>query len=254
MAEKKNLTQRLNDVRKAMVGIEKSKYNAFDKYHYSDLNDINLKLKPALEAAGVFMLPPLEEPITTEAEGADGYYESTHDERGKTAYIWHSVLTLTIANCDDPADAFTAKFPIVGTNKNPEKAHGTALTYGFKYLFKNLFNVNDGEDDTDDGANLDADSMDAVPEPPKKAPKAKPKAAPAQASAEPAGEPAGAALFNLYALGRKKGFNQAKVDKAIADKYGCKPEQITKAECESLAAFLSAKPDVKEETKEETHA
>ncbi|MBP5718309.1 MAG: ERF family protein [Abditibacteriota bacterium] len=245
MAEKKNLTQRLNDVRSMISGVQKSKENTFEHYRYMDLNDISLKLKPARDKCGVVMWASAEEPFDAEALGMDGYVEGTNDDRGKRAFVYHSTLHLTIANCDDPTDCINVTFPIFGTNKNPEKAHGTALTYGYKYFFKNLFCINDGEDD--------ADGMDEAPAPPKKAPKPKAEPLKAEPKAEQKAEPAGPALFDLYALGRKKGFNQAKVDKAIADKYGCKPEQITKAECDSLAAFLSAKPDVKEE-KEETHA
>lgn len=237
MAEKKNLTQRLNDVRSMISGVQKSKENTFEHYRYMDLNDISLKLKPALDKCGVVMWASAEEPFDAEALGMDGYVEGTNDDRGKRAFVYHSTLHLTIANCDDPTDCINVTFPIFGTNKNPEKAHGTALTYGYKYFFKNLFCINDGEDD--------ADGMDEAPAPPKKAPRPK-----AEPKAEQKAEPAGPALFDLYALGRKKGIGKEKVDAVIKKEFGCKPEDMTKDECARLAASLETRADAQSEANE----
>lgn len=227
----KTLGQRITAVRAELGGIQKSKYNTFEKYYYSDLNDINLKLKPALDKHGVNIYPLREDPIN------DAYIEFS--ATGKT-YTYTAMMTIEIVNADDAQDKITLTTPIFGTNKSPEKAHGTALTYGFKYLFKNFFNINDGEDD--------ADAMDANPQLANK-----PKARMAQQKQAQDGvkyqngvnSQSGvteAQIKRLYAIGKQKGFDSDKIHESIHKLIGAKhTAEMTIEEYHTLINALEKK-------------
>ena len=210
MADTLNLRNRLEKVSAELTGVTKSGHNQFEKYDYVTIDDINLKLKPALEKHGVIIRNVKEERLSDE--------EPFVKYEGK-AWIYSAMMTVAVENADNPEDSFTQTFPFWGTNKAPEKARGTALTYARRYMLRDLFHLNCGEDD--------ADGMNETPQGTTKAAKPKPKVTPqtpdpALATAEQ--------IQSLYDVARRKGFDEGRVRDVIAKECGNAPMTVEQYE------------------------
>lgn len=130
-----NLEQKLAKIRKKMPLLLKKYHNDEADYDFATLDDIYESLTPALNQYGVNFDIVKETPTQYGADGRLAYL--TLDKDGYWRY--EADLELCWTNIDNPKEANRVVTHIVGTHDIPDKAHGTALTYGLKYYFRNKF-------------------------------------------------------------------------------------------------------------------
>lgn len=130
-----NLEQKLAKIRKKMPLLLKKNHNDEENYDFATLDDIYESLTPALNQYGVNFDIVKETPGQYDAGGNPVYMSL--DKDGYWRY--ESDLELSWTNIDNPKEVNHVVMHIVGTHEIPDKAHGTALTYGLKYYFRNKF-------------------------------------------------------------------------------------------------------------------
>ncbi len=130
-----NLEQKLAKIRKKMPVLLKKYHNDEADYDFATLDDIYESLTPALNKYGVNFDIVKETPTQYGADESLAYL--TFDKDGYWRY--EADLELCWTNIDNPKEANRVVTHIVGTHEIPDKAHGTALTYGLKYYFRNKF-------------------------------------------------------------------------------------------------------------------
>ena len=130
-----NLEQKLAKIRKKMPLLLKKNHNDEENYDFATLDDIYESLTPALNKYGVNFDIVKETPGQYDAGGNPVYMSL--DKDGYWRY--ESDLELSWTNIDNPKEVNHVVTHIVGTHEIPDKAHGTALTYGLKYYFRNKF-------------------------------------------------------------------------------------------------------------------
>lgn len=130
-----NLEQKLAKIRKKMPLLLKKNHNDEENYDFATLDDIYESLTPALNKYGVNFDIVKEMPGQYDAGGNPVYMSL--DKDGYWRY--ESDLELSWTNIDNPKEVNHVVTHIVGTHEIPDKAHGTALTYGLKYYFRNKF-------------------------------------------------------------------------------------------------------------------
>ena len=130
-----NLEQKLAKIRKKMPLLMKKHHNEEENYDFVTLDDIYESLTPALNKYGVNFEIVKETPTQYGPEGNPVYL--TLDQNNFWRY--EADLEICWINIDNPGEVNHAVTHIVGTHEIPDKAHGTALTYGLKYYFRNKF-------------------------------------------------------------------------------------------------------------------
>lgn len=130
-----NLEQKLAKIRKKMPLLMKNHHNDEENYDFVTLDDIYESLTPALNKYGVNFEIVKETPTQYGPDGNPVYLTLDQDN------FWRYEADLEICwiNIDNPGEVNHAVTHIVGTHEIPDKAHGTALTYGLKYYFRNKF-------------------------------------------------------------------------------------------------------------------
>lgn len=130
-----NLEQKLAKIRKKMPVLLKKYHNDESDYDFATLDDIYESLTPALNKYGVNFEVVKETPTQYGPEGKPVYLTLDQDN----FWRYESDLEICWINIDSPKEVNHAVTHIVGTHEIPDKAHGTALTYGLKYYFRNKF-------------------------------------------------------------------------------------------------------------------
>lgn len=130
-----NLEQKLAKIRKKMPVLLKKYHNDEADYDFATLDDIYESLTPALNKYGVNFDIVKETPTQYGSEGKPVYLTLDKDDYWR----YEADLELRWKNIDNPSEMNSAVIHIVGTHEIPDKAHGTALTYGLKYYFRNKF-------------------------------------------------------------------------------------------------------------------
>ncbi len=130
-----NLEQKLAKIRKKMPVLLKKYHNDEADYDFATLDDIYESLTPALNKYGVNFDIVKETPTQYGPEGNPEYLTLDKDD----FWRYEADLELSWTNIDNPKEVNRAVTHIVGTHEIPDKAHGTALTYGLKYYFRNRF-------------------------------------------------------------------------------------------------------------------
>ena len=110
-------------------------YNDEAEYDFSTLDDIYEAMTPALNKYGVNFDIVREIPTQYDKEGHPTYLVLDKDD----FWRYEADVELSWTNADRPEECRHATIHITGTNEIPDKAHGTALTYGLKYYFRNKF-------------------------------------------------------------------------------------------------------------------
>ena len=113
----------------------KKYHNDESDYDFATLDDIYESLTPALNKYGVNFDIVRERPTQCDAEGNPEYLTLDKDN----FWRYEADLDLCWTNVDNPKEVSKSVIHIIGTNEIPDKAHGTALTYGLKYYFRNKF-------------------------------------------------------------------------------------------------------------------
>ena len=130
-----NLEQKMLRIRRKMPTLLKKFYNDEAEYDFSTLDDIYEAMTPALDKYGVNFDIVREIPTQYDKEGHPTYLVLDKDD----FWRYEADVELSWTNADRPEECRHATIHITGTNEIPDKAHGTALTYGLKYYFRNKF-------------------------------------------------------------------------------------------------------------------
>lgn len=130
-----NLEQKFAKIRKKMPVLLKKYHNDESDYDFATLDDIYESLTPALNKYGVNFDIVRERPTQCDAEGNPEYLTLDKDN----FWRYEADLDLCWTNVDNPKEVSKSVIHIIGTNEIPDKTHGTALTYGLKYYFRNKF-------------------------------------------------------------------------------------------------------------------
>lgn len=130
-----NLEQKLAKIRKKMPLLLKKYHNDEADYDFATLDDIYASLTPALNQYGVNFDIVKETPTQYGEDGKPAYLTLDKDDYWR----YEADLELSWTNIDNPKEVNHVVTHIVGTHDIPDKAHGTALTYGLKYYFRNKF-------------------------------------------------------------------------------------------------------------------
>lgn len=144
-----NLEQKMAKIRKKMPSLLKRFHNDDADYDFATLDDIYASMTPALNKYGVNFDIVKETPTQHDSEGKSVYL--ILDKDGFWRY--ESDLELCWTNIDNPKEERHVVIHLIGTHEIPDKAHGTAMTYGLKYYFRNKFCMQqlDGVNDDPDG-------------------------------------------------------------------------------------------------------
>lgn len=130
-----NLEQKMLRIRRKMPTLLKQFYNDEAEYDFSTLDDIYEAMTPALNKYGVNFDIVREIPTQYDKDGHPTYLVLDKDD----FWRYEADVELSWTNADRPEECRHATIHITGTNEIPDKAHGTALTYGLKYYFRNKF-------------------------------------------------------------------------------------------------------------------
>lgn len=130
-----NLEQKMLRIRRKMPTLLKRFYNDEADYDFATLDDIYEAMTPALNKYGVNFDIMREIPTQYDESGHQTYLVLDKDDYWR----YEADVELCWTNADRPEECRCVTIHITGTNEIPDKAHGTALTYGLKYYFRNKF-------------------------------------------------------------------------------------------------------------------
>jgi|GEM_PF-6654367 len=128
-----NLLQKLVEIRKNVTYFKKDTKGY--KYEYVSGSQVLSKIKSKMDELGVILQPLVGDDPKIEKDGVDWCYTS------KMTYIW--------INADNPEDCLETPWFLCGTQNDPSKAFGSALTYSERYFLLKFFCVPTDDIDPD---------------------------------------------------------------------------------------------------------
>ena len=146
-----NLNQKMSKIRKKVPALVRKRYSEEVPYDFVKLDDIYAYLTPALNKYGVDFDVVSETPTQKDATGNPVYLTTFGN-------LWQYEADLKICwtNADHPEEKSYSDIHVVGTNEIPDKAKGSAWSFGLKYYLLNKFNiVQAGADDPDMRGTID---------------------------------------------------------------------------------------------------
>lgn len=133
------LNQKMIKIRKKIPALIKKRYSEEVDYDFVKIDNIYELLTPALNKYGVDFEITGE---TSTQKDADGNPVFLKEDNGMWRY--EADLELCWINADCPEDRKYTQIHVIGTHEVPEKAKGTAWTYGLKYYLLNRFSIKQG--------------------------------------------------------------------------------------------------------------
>ncbi len=134
-----NLNQKMIKIRKKVPELIKKRYSEEVDYDFVKIDDIYELLTPALNKYGVDFEIVGESSSQKDANGNPVFLK---EDNGLWRY--EADLELCWINADFPDERKYAHLHVIGTHEVPEKAKGTAWTYGLKYYLLNRFSIKQG--------------------------------------------------------------------------------------------------------------
>lgn len=143
-APKRNLYQKLNDIKKEFGALEKDGTNSFHKYNYVTEAQVMQRLQHLCVKHGVFIVPSC---TSIRHEG-----EMTTIE-----------MVYTFVDVENPTDSFQVLFPGTGQDKS-DKALYKAMTGSYKYFAMKTFQLaTDDSDPENDSKHHEHPTQQAAP-------------------------------------------------------------------------------------------
>lgn len=136
MAEKLNLLQRINEVRKAIDYIQKDKSVSTGGGSYKAVthDTVTAMVREHMVTNGIVCWPNLVDS------------QSVPKEEGSKQFRYEATYDFQFCNVDDRADCLTIRIQAHAMD-NADKAPGKALSYAKKYAVLKLFEIETGEDE-----------------------------------------------------------------------------------------------------------
>lgn len=160
----------MSKIRKTVPALVRKRYSEEVPYDFVKLDDIYAYLTPALNKYGVDFDVVSETPTQKDAAGNPVYLTTFGN-----LWQYEADLKLCWTNADHPEEKSYSDIHVVGTNEIPDKAKGSAWSYGLKYYLLNKFNiVQAGADDPDMRGTIGGKPKEDTKEPNEKEPKQSP--------------------------------------------------------------------------------
>lgn len=135
---KKNIYQRINEVRKKATYVQKDKaITGAGGYKAVTHDAVTALLRNHLIDQGIVIVPRLMASSVADIGKTQG---------GTTIIRYAGKYEIDFVNCDDPADKVTVPGE-AHANDHGDKAPGKATSYATKYAMLKLFSIETGEDD-----------------------------------------------------------------------------------------------------------
>lgn len=144
-----NLFQKLAKIR-AQVDVMKKTRSGYG-YKYTPLEDILARITVLMTKYGVSLLPAVRE--GTAQVDIRSYKKAKFTKTGEmyeedaAEYIVRADTSYQWVNDDNPNEAITVPWIIVGAQADPSQAFGGGMSYGFRYFLTNYFQIS--QTDTD---------------------------------------------------------------------------------------------------------
>lgn len=157
-----NIMQRLAKIRTIAEVVQKNKQG--HNYTYSDIIEILAKITAGMKKYNVSLVPSII-PGTmsvTQNEVVNTKFDRTgkpYDER-KTEMLINAEMSFKWVNDENPNDYIKVDWIIVGAQKDPSQAFGSALTYCTRYFLCNYFQIAQ-DNDVDKYRSSQKDAEDA---------------------------------------------------------------------------------------------
>jgi hypothetical protein len=136
MADKMNIYQRINEVRKSIAYVQKDKSVSTGGGSYKAVthDQVTAMVREHMVKHGIVTYPVLVDSVSNPKEGdaKQFRYEATYD--------------FVFVNVEEPQDTLTIRIQAHAMD-NADKAPGKALSYAKKYAILKLFEIETGEDD-----------------------------------------------------------------------------------------------------------
>lgn len=126
-------------IRKKIPALIKKRYSEDVDYDFVKIDDIYELLTPALNKYGVDFEILGESSTQKDTDGNPIFLKEMDG-----SWRYEADLELCWINADSPEDKKTTSLHVIGTHEIPEKAKGTAWTYGLKYYLLNRFSIKQG--------------------------------------------------------------------------------------------------------------
>ncbi|WMJ81942.1 ERF family protein [Clostridium sp. MB40-C1] len=142
MAEtKKNLYQKLVEIRKEVINFSKDTESY--GYKYVSGSQAIAKIREKMDSLQVLLVPKMEEIIndTFTYTNSKGKEVTDHIVKGNMAYIW--------INADNPEEQLEVPWKLYGAQDDISKAYGSGLTYSERYFILKFFQAPTDELDPD---------------------------------------------------------------------------------------------------------
>lgn len=141
MAEKLNLLQRINEVRKAIDYIQKDKSvsTGGGSYRAVTHDTVTAMVRPAMVEHGIVCWPSLVESTMIQPFQIEG-------EKANKQWRYEATYDFTFANVEDAGEFLVIRIQSHAMD-NADKAPGKALSYAKKYAVLKLFEIETGEDE-----------------------------------------------------------------------------------------------------------
>jgi len=130
---KLNIYQKLIEVRKSVVFIEKGKKNEHFKFSYVSSSQTLHAIRKKMDEMGLLLSPQIE---------------AAHITQGDKQLLTELYIEYTWINAEDPEETIVCKWYGQGLDTG-EKGVGKALTYSEKYFILKYFNIATDKDDPD---------------------------------------------------------------------------------------------------------
>ena len=220
--EKKNIYQKIVEVRKNIDGFKKDQ-KSFG-YQYVSGNQILRNIKYLMDDLGLLLVPSLD---YSTLEWEKHHYITS---KGKEAmdFIVQARMTYTWVNADNPEEKIEIPWVCIGQQTDDiSKAMGTAMTYNERYFLLKFFGLPTDQDDADakqiEGVSRATNPLNKVL--------------------------SEAQLKRMYVIGKNAGYENSKVDRLINQKYNKKACDMTKEEYDNVVEGLQKIADVKTKEK-----
>jgi hypothetical protein len=152
MAEKKNIYEKLAEVRKAVEVVQKDSTGY--GYNYVSDRELLALISGTMETNHLTLIPRIT-PGTTKVEPWT-YIKNKLHPKTKELYdevnnevIVSAEMTYTWVNNDDPNETVEVPWMLVGQQSDASQSFGAALTYSYRYFLLKYFGVATVEDDPD---------------------------------------------------------------------------------------------------------
>ena len=138
---KRNIWQRLNEVRKEVAYIKKDADVGFGNQQYKAVTHdaVTVAVRPALIKHGVIVVPSVEKSQTVQNTGLA-------TSKGTPIIRYEATYSIAFVNMDDPQDIVTVRQDAHGLDQG-DKAPGKAESMAVKYAMLKLFSLETGEDE-----------------------------------------------------------------------------------------------------------